>query len=266
MSSLGVATPVVAAMGLGASATAGGLGISVAIVERAVKSVQTERIDTLLKERELMVNEAKVIIPELRKMLLVEENTKDTSLKNLIASAKDKFTKVMKNPSVEAVTEVAEVFENQIMVENASHIKDAYGAFKDGRAALAMLDKEVAVSAMNAAGSTVGAASSVVGFVPFIGLAWSTYSLGSSVKDMIEEKPAEAAERLRAIAREHFAGVKDPEREHSLRTHTFRSPAWCYTCKCLLYGVINQVSIKSLLLSYYLPLIPCRASSATSAD
>ena len=134
-----------AALGLGASATAGGLGISAAVVERAVKSVQTERIDALVEELKEMVKEANAKIPELEKMLHIEKKTKDPIMKNLIAKAKDKFTNVMKNPSTLEIAEVAEVaeelFENP-WVENALHSNDAYSAFNDCRDALAKFDKE----------------------------------------------------------------------------------------------------------------------------
>ena len=85
-------------------------------------------------------------------------------------------------------------------------------------------------------------------FVPFVGLAIGAFSLGSTVKDMIMEKPAEAAELLRKTASVKFEGVRDPEREHSLQTYTYLSPAWCNKCKCLLYGVINQVCILILFI------------------
>ena len=107
---------------------------------------------------------------------------------------------------------------------------------------------EAGGSAVDAAGSmaeTAGiiteAAGSVMEFVPFAGVAYGVYSLGFTVKDIIQEKKAAAAERLREIAKEHFQDVKDPKREHSLDLYTILPPAWCDTCKCLLYGVINKV-------------------------
>ena len=134
-------------MGLGASATAGGIGISAALIERAVKSTQTERIDTLLKERELMVDEAKVIIPDLCKMLFLDKITKDTSLKASITRAKNKFTEVMKSPSGAALAGVAatgatEIFQNP-WVEDAMRSKKAYGAFIKSQAAWAMMNEEL---------------------------------------------------------------------------------------------------------------------------
>ena len=94
-----------------------------------------------------MVDEAKVIIPDLCKMLFLDKITKDTSLKASITRAKNKFTEVMKSPSGAALAGVAatgatEIFQNP-WVEDAMRSKDAYGAFKNGQAAWAMMNKEL---------------------------------------------------------------------------------------------------------------------------